>query len=308
MLVSPGVARTVGPACICIAALYSLQSTGFAADEGSRTGHGNVSISYQYNTVDSIQVTTGKIPIGDVDTHTLNFGIDYNVTDRLTLSAGIPFVRKRYVGSLPHDPLLLNPPRPEVENVDDGDWNTSFQDFHLGFHYLARESPLIIEPFLYLGVPSHDYPFFGHAAVGQDLWKLDVGSGFTWFPPISDAYYALDLAYVFVEKTLGVDVSHWRIRADAGYFFGPRISGRLFVLYKQGGGLLFPDDFPPPRDNEMWYQHDRLIKHNYVNVGAGLDWSLNERYQASTAVMTMVHAEQVHDMRYAITFALSRSF
>ena len=300
--------RIVQSACVVIVLSHSLQSASHAADGASRAGHGSISISYQYNYVDSIEVSTGTIPIGDVDTHTLNLDLDYHLTDRVTLSAGIPFVRKRYKGSFPHDPLLLNPPRTDVENVDQGKWNTSFQDFHLGARYLAMESPLIIEPFVFLGVPSHDYPFFGHAAVGQNLWKLDVGSSFTYFPPISDAYYSLDLAYVFVEKTLGVDVSHWRVRVDAGYFFRPRLSGRLFVLLKDGDGLVFPDNFPPPRDNELWYQHDRLIKHNYVNVGAGLDWTLNERYHASTSIMTMTHAEQVHKMRYAVIFALSRSF
>lgn len=279
-----------------------------AEEQQSRAGHGHISVSYQYISVDSIKVSTGTIPIGPVDTHTLNFELDYNLTDKITLVAGIPFVRKRYQGPLPHDPLLLVPPRPEIENVDLGDWNTSFQDFHLGVRYLWKESPLIIEPFVFLGVPSHDYPFFGNAAVGQNLLKLDVGASFAYVPPISDAYYQLEIARVFVEETLGVSIDHWRVHAEAGYFFGPRITGRLFVLIKEGKGLDFPDDFPLRPTDERWYQHDRLIKHNYINVGAGLEWSMNDRYRLSTSVMTMTHAEMVHVMDYALNVGLSWSF
>jgi hypothetical protein len=280
-----------------------------ASEAQGRTGHGHVSLGYQYINVRGFQSSIGKLPIGDVETHSLDVDIDYYLTERLTLSAGIPFIVKRYQGGGPHDPLLLNPPRPEVENVDLGKWNTGFQDFHLGVQYLAMESPTFrIEPYAFLGVPSNDYPFFGHAAIGQQLIKFDVGSGFTWFPPISDAYYRLDAGYVFVEKTLGVNINHWLIRAEAGYFFSPRLTGRVFVLLKRGHGLTFPDDFPPPRDSEKWYQHDRLVKHNYMNVGAGMDWAINDRYRLTTSVMTMTWAQQVHVMRYTLNVGISRFF
>lgn len=281
-----------------------------AATEQQETegGHGHYSISYQYISVDGFESSTGKLPIGTVDTHSVNFDVEYALSGKWTVAAGIPLVRKRYRGPGPHDPLTLEPPRPDVENVDRGDWNTAFQDVHLGVRYLARGGSFRIEPFTFLGWPSHDYPFFGHAAVGQNLWKLEVGSSFTYFPPISDAYYRLNLGYVFVEETLGFSIDHWLMRAEAGYFFSPRLSGRVFVLHKDGHGLKFPDDFPPPRTSELWYQHDRLVKHNYTNVGVGLDWALGDEYRVSSSLMTMTRAEQVHIMEYAITVALSRSF
>ncbi len=279
-----------------------------AEDESSRAGHGHVSVGLQIIHIDGFEGSGGTIPIGTGDTQSLNFEIDYNLTDRLSVFAGIPFIRKRYKGGFPHDPLLLDPPRSNVENVDTGSWNTDFQDFHLGMRYLLREGLFSVEPHIALGVPSRDYPFFGHAAVGQQLLKFDVGTTLSWYPGLSDAYYRLDVAYVFVEETLGVDVSHWRISGEAGYFFSRELTGRLFMQLKDGGGLTFPDDFPPPRTTELWYQHDRLVKHNYLNVGVGLDWSLGSRMSLNSSVMTMVWAEQVHDMQYSITFGLSRSF
>ncbi|MEL7185861.1 MAG: hypothetical protein AAFN50_05425 [Pseudomonadota bacterium] len=293
-------------AAIVLIGLYG--SSAFAEDAGSRAGHGHVTLSFQAIHVDGFESSVGRLPIGTVDTQSFNFEIDYYLTNRLSISAGIPFVRKRYEGSVPHDPLNLNPPRPEVENVDTGAWNRGFQDFHLGVRYRLTDGPFVVEPYAFLGIPSEDYPFFGHAAVGQGLLKFDVGSSISWFPGLSDAYYQVNVGYVFVEETMNTSVSHWLIGAQAGYFFNDTIAGRLFTQLKRGRGLTFPDDFPPPRVDERWYQHDRLVKHNYLNVGVGLDWSINSRYRLETAILTMVWAEQVHKMEYAVSVALHRSF
>ena len=280
-----------------------------ASENESRAGHGHVSLSYQYITIDGFQSSIGKLPIGTADTHSLNLEVEYYATDKLTLIAGIPFVRKRYQGPGPHDPLTLDPPRPQVENVDTGDWNTGFQDFHLGVRYLAYDSPTWgIQPYAFFGLPSNEYPFFGHAAVGQQLTKFDLGSSFTFVPPISDAYYRLSIGYVFVEETLDNSINHWLIGAEAGYHFSPRLTGRAFVLLKKGNGLIFPDDFPTPRTTEKWYQHDRMVKHNYMNLGVGVDWAVNEKYQLTSSVMTMTWADQVHVMKYAVNIGLSRAF
>ena len=81
-------------------------------------------------------------------------------------------------------------------------------------------------------------------------------------------------------------------------------------MHREGDGLSFPTDFPPPaeRTDEMWYQHDRLVKHNFTNAGIGLDWRINERHIMSASVLTMLRATQIHDVRYAINVSLSRSF
>jgi hypothetical protein len=293
---------------LAVAVLIFMSTPLQASEEGGRAGHGYMSLSYQYITVDGFESSIGKLPIGTVETHTLFFDVDYHLTDRWTISAGIPWVRKRYQGGGPHDPLTLDPPRPWIENVDQGDWNTDFQDIHLGVKYLARDGPLMIEPFLYYGVPSNDYPFFGHAAVGQQLWKVDVGSSFSYFPGLSNAYYRADIAYVFVEETLGTNIDHWKVYGEAGYQFGSRLTGRIFFLLKDGGGLSFPDDFPPPRTTEHWYQHDRQVKHNYLNAGIGFDWNASSVYQMSANFMVQPWQEQVHTMEYAFTIGITRSF
>jgi hypothetical protein len=86
------------------------------------------------------------------------------------------------------------------------------------------------------------------------------------------------------------------------------LTGFTFFILREGNGLEFPDDFPPPRTTEWWYQHDRMVQHNYINAGLGMRWALNERYELDLAAMTMVHADQVHVMKYAVNIGLSRSF
>ena len=295
-----------------IGSLLLLTSNVNATEAESRKGSGQFVLTYHFNTTDGFESSIGDLPIGSIDTHVLNFELEYALTDRLTVILGIPYVRKRYNnGPLPHDPLLLDPPRPYIENVDLGDWNSDFQDFNIGAKYRVREGAFSVEPFVYLGMPSNEYPFYGNAAIGQQLTRLQVGSTLMWYPGLSNAYYRADIGYVFVEKTLGVSVNYWNLRAEAGYQFGPRITGRLFGLLKRGSGLSVPDDFPGFPDqltDELWYQHDRMLKHNYMNIGIGLDWVLNDHYSVSSNYMTMIWADQVNILEYALTLSVARAF
>jgi hypothetical protein len=276
----------------------------------SRAGHGEFTMYAQYVKVDGFAGSLGDVPIGVVETQVLGFRLDYFVSDRLALVAGLPYVRERYLGSYDHNPLALDPPRTDVPNVDLGDWNTDFQDWMLGARYILVESPLVIQPYIFAGIPSTDYPFFGHAAIGRNRKQLELGSIFAYRPLFSDLWYRLALGYTFIEQTLGVSVNHFDAFAEVGYFLSPRIEGRIFLMHREGDGLNFPTDFPPPeqRTDEMWYQHDRMVKHNFTNAGIGFDWKLNEKYGLSTSILTMLRATQIHDVQYSINIALTRVF
>ena len=293
---------------IVISALLLAATPLWAEEDGTRAGHGYVSVSYQYISADGFEASNGFVPSGPVDSHSLLLEMDYHLTERWTISAGVPYISKRYQGTYEHDPLTLDPPRPWIENVDQGDWNSDFQDFRFGLRYLAKDGPLVIEPFAYYGMPTNNYPFFGHAAVGQRLWRFGIGTSFTYFPGLSNAYYRTDIAYVFVEETLGTSINHWKIFGEAGYQFNKRWTGSIFFLLKDGKGLDFPDDFPPPLTTELWYQHDRLLRHNYLNVGIGLDLNLDNGYQFSANFMKQPWQEQSHKMEYAFSIGVSRGF
>ncbi|MDH3640822.1 MAG: transporter [Gammaproteobacteria bacterium] len=278
--------------------------TSVAASEADR---GHIALSYQYIRVDGFESSIGELDIGTTDTHTFSVEVDYKLTDRVSVSVGVPLVTKRYRGGGPHVPSSIIPPQDD-QFIDDGDYHTEVQDISFGVRYLLTTSPLTIEPFLFYGVPSHDYPHFAHAAVGQNLWRVEAGASFTYLPPLSDFYFRLAPSYTFMEETFGVSIDHWRVHGEVGYLLKPGVSARVFALVKEGDGLDFPEDFPPPRNTEFWFQHDRMVRHNYVNMGAGVDWQFSERTALSFSALTMVEAEQVHKMDYAFTVGLSRSF
>jgi len=266
-------------------------------------------VGYQFISVDGYQATAGKVDIGDIDTHTIDVEIEYDLGERWTLIGSLPWVRKRYRGPFPHEPLTIIPPRTDSEFIDDGSYHSSFMDFHLGAKYLAKSAPAYtISPFVFFGTPSNDYTFFGNAAVGQQLDRLEVGTEVAFRPHFNNFYFQWAISHVFVEETLGVSVDHWKFDTTVGYFVNPNLSVRLFVMVKEGDGLAFPDDFPLPRNDESWFQHDRTIRHNYANAGLGVDWQFNGQNVVSLSVMKMIHADQVHTIDHAMTMGFSRSF
>lgn len=269
----------------------------------------NLYVGYQFVSIDGYQATAGKVDIGDIDIHSIDVEIEYDLGEKWTLIGGLPWVRKRYRGHLPHDPLSIVPPRLDSDFLDDGEYHSSFMDFRVGARYLAKSAPAYtVSPFVFLGVPSNDYTFFANAAVGQRLNRLEVGAEVDFRPHFNNFYFQWATSRVFVEETLGVNVDHWKFDTTVGYFVKPNLSARLFVQVKEGNGLAFPDDFPLPRNTEWWFQHDRTIRHNYANAGFGVDWQFDNGNVVALSVMKMVHADQVHTIDYSMTFGFSRSY
>ncbi|MFT5484534.1 MAG: hypothetical protein ACI9GW_003200 [Halieaceae bacterium] len=290
-----------------------LISCGFAAlflcsQNAVSAERGHVSISYQQFKSDGFESTLGELDIGTTDTQSLSFELSYYLTERTTLHFGIPLVRRRYEGPVGHFPSEIEPARSDHHGVDEGSYHTDFQDFLFGISFLAVDKPMRVEPFLSYGLPSHDYPHFGHAAVGQNSWRVELGTRLTYVPPLSDFYFRFDPSYTFMEEVFGVRTNHWRAHAEVGYRFADGASARVFVAAKDAEGAEFPDDFPLPRNDERWYQHDRMVKHSFVNAGIGLDWQFSPRTQISASALTMVRAEQAHVVKYAFNIGITRSF
>jgi hypothetical protein len=160
-----------------------------------------------------------------------------------------------------------------------------------------------------LGYPTHDYTFFAQAAVGPNLGRLELAVDLTYQPPFKTRwFFRLSPGYEFVEETLGYNVDHWRLDAEVGYFVNAAIDVRLFISGRDGNGLGAIDFPPSTQNNERWYHHDQITRHNYLNAGIGVDWALDERNRLTTALLRMVHAEDVHALQYAVSVSLSRSF
>ena len=282
------------------------------AESSQKKGDGSIRVAYQYIRTGAFDSSIGEIDIGNTDSHAVLLSGDYAFNERWRVFASLPYIKKRHTGALPHDPTVdfVNYTPPDLRVTDDGDYHGGFQDMFIGMSYLAVDGPLTVEPFVSYGLPTRDYPFYAHAAIGRNLWHLPVGVSLTYTPYFSDWFFASDIAYVFTEKTSGVDVSHWLIYAEAAYYFTPRFAPKVFVSIKDvPSGLSFPDDFPPEAfDSKIWYTHDRTIKHSFVNAGVGFDYILNNKYQLSGSVYSMLEPDQVNIVDYAFTVGLTRYF
>lgn len=278
----------------------------------AEAGDGSVRFEYQYIRTGEFDSSVGKLDIGNTDAHVLMLSGSYAFTDKITAFASLPWIKKRHTGALPHNAQtdFQNYEPPDLRVVDDGTYHSDWQDVYVGVQYLASDAQLKLSPFISYGQPTNDYPFYGHAAVGRNLWHVPIGVAWSFEPYFEKWYLDGSVAYVFTEKTLGVDVSHWLANVNLGYYVTPRFAPRLFVSTKYGSeGLDWPDDFNLGNlDSAEFYNHDRTIKHNWVNAGFGFDFILNDKYQLTGSWFKMVDPDQVNTVDRAWTLAIFRSF
>ncbi len=61
-------------------------------------------------------------------------------------------------------------------------------------------------------------------------------------------------------------------------------------------------------DTEAWWNHDRLLRHRFVNAGLGFDYFLNEKYQLSGTYFTAIWSEQTNEVDTAFSLSVTRFF
>jgi len=307
-------AQTVPPQA-AIGNAFTVPSLNPASDETAK-GHGSVSLGYQNTYINGmfLPVPGGKADIGSIRVQSISFDLDYFFADRWSVHLGIPFIQSRYQGGSPHcitrtppqckDAVVPSQPHPESMFLDDGRAHGAWQDWSLGLAYHANVNEYLLTPSLTAHIPSHQYTFFGQAAVGQDLQKLEVAVDLAHQFELSNLYYRLRAAHVFVEKTLGQSVDHNKLDLELGYFLNETWTVKVFGVGKKGDG--YPGGYD--RTTELWYHHDQRAKHNYANLGAGLDYHVNDKYTVSATVQRLIWGQFVYDFKYSMDVRLSREF
>jgi hypothetical protein len=300
-----------------IAAL-ALAGTAVRAQDVTRdptARRGEIELTYQYSEEQNLETSnmgTRLTPV--LTTQSLDFNVRYALKERWTIEGGLPLISRQWGGDgrLPedpaganHDPRRLVPPHPEDAFTDDGRYHTYFQDWRLAGRYLLLRDPVIIEPYLMLGFPSTDYPFLGLAVPGEHVKRQEIGSTFAYRPPFLNWFFSVEIGYQYVEKTLGVNKNATRVDAEILYFVNPKIAVKLFASSKNGHGIEPP---VPDLTSDIWYHHDQLVRHNYINAGLGADWKLSSRNVVNFSWIQMVHAEDILHLRGALSFSLSRGF
>ncbi len=272
----------------------------------------SIRLDYQYIRTGEFDSSIGDIDIGHTDAHVALLSASYSPNSKMTFSASLPYIKKRHEGAFAHAPAVDLTQFPEADQsvVDNGDFHSDWQDLYVTATWHARRGRWSISPFVSVGVPTNDYPFYGHAAVGRNIWHVPVGVAVGLRPYFSDWFIDFDAAYVFTEKSLGVDISHWLVNLDLAYHVTPSVVARVFANLKySSGGLDFPDDFDVlALNDEAWYFHDRTIRHNFLNAGLGVDWAASERYTVSVSALTMVDPDQVNKVDKAFSVGITRYF
>ena len=282
--------------------LLVVPSSLFAQTWLSPKGEGTVSLGYQHIFARYHIFSKGeKVDSGHMYSHGLNWEVDYSVTDRLALTIGLPYIAGKYHGLKPHQ-----------LPIDGGTYHGSFQDFRIDLRYNISDRPLVITPFFEAIIPSHNYEYFAHSAVGRDLREYHVGAylGRRLDPVLSKAYFQLRYSYVLVERTLGIAPNRSDTEFQFGYFLTPRVSLLgLGSWHLTHSGIDYTYNvFPADLTAEQFLHHDQIGKSNLLDVGGGVALSLSPSLDMSASVMRSIRARNGHAHAAVVAVGLSWSF
>jgi hypothetical protein len=214
----------------------------------------------------------------------INMGLyiegEYAITDRLSVSAGLPYVFAKYVATIPPSPPIPYPPEDQCHC-----WNSGWQDFGFTARYSVVGGAFALTPSFSVGVPSRSYDYTGEAVVGRGLREVriavDAGQRLDAISPklsVQGRY-----SYAFVERVIDVPNNRSNASVEAAFLLTRKLAARGLVAWQHTHGglrfgspppasLLFPGEVNTP---ERLLHHDRLMRDNYWHVGGGVSYSFS---------------------------------
>jgi hypothetical protein len=284
-------------------------------------GVGSVTLSYQRITNTGHHRSNGFLAeVGPSLNMALYLEAEYAVTDRLSLSAGLPYVFAKYTAPRPPPPPIPILPWDQCHC-----WQSGWQDWGFTARYnvvTADHGAFVVTPFLSVGLPSHDYEFRGEAVLGRRLKEVRIAM---------DAGLRLDrisrnlsvqgrYSYAFVERVIGIPNNRSNVNLEGAYLLlKGKLATRGFASWQRThGGLLFGSPEPatlvfPGEVNtpERVFQHDRIMRDNYFHAGGGVSysfphWDVFASYNAFVSG-TDTHAGRALTLGVSWPFELSRA-
>jgi hypothetical protein len=264
-------------------------------------GEGSVSLAVQQLNVKKHFAGSTETDAGHINTGVLLADVTYGLTDKVAVDVAIPFVVTKYSGAKAH---------PNT-NIDDGAYHNSFTDFRMSVRYNVTRKGAVITPYIGSVVPSHDYAFYGHAAFGEQLNELQVGTFIAklFTSAVPGMFVSSRIAYGFVEKVQ--DISHNRSMADleAGYFVTPSLRGfGMLSAQHTYGGIDLPINGQAGLPPALRPVHDIIQRVNYLNLGGGVAYSLNDSLDLFGSFLREVAGRNGHKLNRGITFGVNWSF
>ena len=229
-------------------------------------GIGVVTVAYQTINNTNHRLTDGSLFDGyDSVSRGVLFSLDYAVTDRFSFTIGLPYIGSKYTGPEPSFFGLV---------IDDCFcWSHGWQDIGVTARYNLANGPFALTPSVSLGVPSHDYDYFGEAVLGRNLNEVRIGV---------DVGHRLDAiserlsvsgrySYAVVEKVLDLPNDRSNFAVEAAFLAARKLATQFSLSWQRSHGGLRSSD---PFTEEQFSQYDRLLKDNNFHVTGGVSYSL----------------------------------
>jgi len=253
---------------------------------------------------------------GRVNGRNLGFDFAVGLGHKLAASVSLPYASSKYTGTKPH---LLGPGEaallPDFQKLDDGRYHGFAQDFRFDLRYNVTSRGVVLTPFVTAVIPSHDYPFLGHAAPGRDYRELQVG---TYAAKVFRPWRAMPTSFVQVRYFLGleekiIDIRRFRnvVGFESGYFLTTRL--RVFgmgVAQVTHGGVdvIVSPRADNPAPSPLYIHHDQIGRENSVILGGGAGFTLSKRIELFGSAVRTVSGINGHALAHLITVGASYSF
>jgi hypothetical protein len=241
------------------------------------------------------------IDVGHTRSQTYALLANYGITDKLMVSASLPYIVTEYFG-----------PRPSHggqpgHNVDNGDEHGSFTDLRVGLHYQVLLEPFAFAPYIAYVTPVTGYYTRGHAAQGRGIHEFilgfNVGKNLNeWLP---GTYTQLRYSYAFVEKLQGVKHDRSDLNLEIGTFVNSRWNVALYGSWRFAHGGI---DVPVPRSNPYFKNHDALAADEYFNAGLGTGFAITPDWTAFLLYMHGFSGKNGHRMNQGVTLGFTYGY
>ena len=313
--------RILSTAALAVTCLVGSARTACAQAFLPPAGEGNVTVSYQNLFARGHLDLNGDRMVGDsccdpTQGHAIVMEAEFGLSDRLAMSGSLPYIRSRYEGTHPHRVMGTGP----VQEWDDGEYHETFQDFRVGVRYNVAQRPFAITPSFDAVIPSHHYPSLAHAAVGKDLRAYVAGVAVAGFLDafLPRLFFQTQVSYARVQSVIGIHPNRSRVDSELGYFITPRLSVRFLESYLVTHDGIDLESFTPmttgvfhttgiPLTSENRRYHDQLQRSNYLTLGGGVGFALNDSLEVFVDAAKMAWGENVHPLR-GITVGLNTHF
>ncbi len=261
-----------------------------------------------------------ELNLGHIRGQTVGAQVGYAFTDRLMLQFGVPYTDAKWdpAGGTGRPHTLL-----DGTTLDDGQYHGSFADFRIDAFYQAIQGTTALTPFVSAVIPTHDYMYFAHSAVGRGLneYILGLTFGSSLERIIPGLYVQAVYSYAFVEEvfveTVG-SIHHDRSNGalEVGYFVTPSIGVRFLAGgFYTHGGVSFgrAADFhcatsPCTAADPLFLHHDQIEHASAILLGGGLSYALTGSVDVYANYIQTVQGRAGHKVDHGLSFGFSWGF